>query len=135
MELPFCLFPVKTQRLIEIATAIGSGHFTFALKNGKIISIGQNNPRKTHPRNLLRPYLDRDGNNISNQVGVHSELRCILNMGLDDCRGHSFFNVRIDNNGRIGNSRPCAGCQHLLRSVGFKRVFFSNSAGQFEVFG
>jgi len=125
---------VKTARLIEIASAIGSGHFTFALKNGKLISVGQNNPRKTHPRNLLRPYLDRDGNNISNQVGVHSELRCILNMGLDDCGGYSFFNVRIDNNGKIGNSRPCAGCQHLLRSVGFKRVFFTNNAGQFQIF-
>ena len=125
---------MKTQRLIEIASAIGSGHFTFAVSKGKILSIGQNNPRKTHPRNLLRPYLDREGGNISNQVGVHSELSCILKMGHDCCGGISFFNVRVDKNGLIRNSRPCHGCQHLLRSVRFRRVFFTNNAGQFEEF-
>lgn len=39
----------------------------------------------------------------------------------------NFFNIRIDNNGNIASSKPCANCMNMLRTMGFKRIYYTNS--------
>jgi hypothetical protein len=46
--------------------------------------------------------------------------------------GHKSFMVvvRILANGNLANARPCKKCLQTLRSVGVKRVVYSNSNGK-----
>lgn len=106
-------------------------HTTFILKKNKIQKIGINND-KTHPANLKYRYEGKDGTDIRRFVGVHSELSAILKYGKEDCSDCVFINVRIDRNGDTAISKPCMGCQDLLKQVGFKRLFFSTENGNFE---
>lgn len=57
----------------------------------------------------------------------HSEISAILKLGKEDCSDIEFFNIRIDNNGNIASSKPCANCMNMLRTMGFKRIYYTNS--------
>jgi deoxycytidylate deaminase len=57
----------------------------------------------------------------------HSEISAILKLGKEDCSDIEFFNIRIDNNGNIVSSKPCANCMNMLRTMGFKRIYYTNS--------
>lgn len=100
-----------------------SFHVTFALKKGKIIAIACNK-QKTHPITIKYNYVG--------QVNVHSELSAIIKLGRENCSELTFVNVRIKKDGTIGNSKPCPGCSDLLRQVGFKNLFFTDSNGKFQ---
>lgn len=104
-----------------------SHHVTFIIRKGKILKIGVNRERKTHPRNMLHNYVDRDKRRISHFVGTHSELDAIMKYGKDDCTDCTFVNIRIDKNGMLNMAKPCIGCQSLLKQVGFKKVIYSTS--------
>ncbi len=107
-------------------------HFSFIVNKNKILSIGINNPRKTHPRNLKYKYTGRYNNNISEFVGIHSELSAILKYGFEDCTNHILINTRVNAAGDIANSKPCSGCQNLLSQLNFKKVYYTNDKGQFD---
>jgi deoxycytidylate deaminase len=107
-------------------------HFSFIVKKNKILSIGINNPKKTHPRNIRYKYTGRFNNDISTYVGVHSELSAVLKYGLEDCTGHILINTRVNAAGEIANSKPCNGCQNLIYQLNFKKVYYTNDAGSFE---
>ena len=106
-------------------------HTTFIVRKNKIQKIGINS-YKTHPANLRYKYFGKDDVDIRSMVGVHSELSAILKYGKEDCSDCVFVNVRIDKKGNPTMSRPCKGCQDLLKQVGFKKMFYSNASGQFE---
>lgn len=127
-------------RYIEITHALKNNshkikcrckHFSFIVNKNKILSIGINNPKKTHPRNLQYKYTGRYNNDISGYIGVHSELSAIIKYGFDDCTNHILINTRVNAAGEIANSRPCAGCQNLIKQLNFKRVFYTTNSGQF----
>lgn len=106
-------------------------HTTFIIKKNRIQKIGIN-VNKTHPANLKYDYYGKDGTDIRQFVGLHSELSAILKYGKEDCSDCVFVNVRIDRNGNATTSKPCRGCQDLLCQVGYKRVYFTNKDGKFE---
>jgi deoxycytidylate deaminase len=106
-------------------------HTTFIIKKNRIQKIGIN-MNKTHPANLKYDYYGKDGTDIRQYVGLHSELSAILKYGKEDCSDCVFINVRIDRNGNATTSKPCRGCQDLLRQVGYKRLFYTNKDGNFE---
>ena len=107
-------------------------HFSFIIKKNKILSIGTNNPRKTHPRNLKYKYTSRENNDISEFVGVHSELSAVLKFGFEDCTNFILVNTRVNAAGKIANSKPCKGCQNLIFQLNFKKVYYTNDSGDFE---
>lgn len=106
-------------------------HTTFLVKKNRIVSIGWNQI-KSHPRNLQYDYKGRDGNHLGHSVKTHSELRCILNYGEDDCSDCHVINVRINMNGEFSTAAPCRGCAHLLKQIGFKSLWSTNKNGEFE---
>jgi len=106
-------------------------HTTFIVRKNRIQKIGINSD-KTHPANLKYSYKGKDGTDIRRFIGLHSELSAILKYGKEDCSDCTFINVRIDRNGETAISKPCIGCQDLLRQVGFKKVFYSIKKEQFE---
>ena len=125
------------ERYVEITKALMAEHFTartfhttFILRKNRLQKIGINNG-KTHPENLKYKYFSKDGTDIRSFVGVHSELSAILKYGEEDCSDCVFVNIRIDKNGNLTISKPCAGCQDLLNQVGYKKVYYSNEKGEF----
>lgn len=105
-------------------------HTTFIVKKNRIQKIGVN-ASKTHPTNLRYKYTGSAGEDIRKMVGIHSELSAVLKYGKEDCSDCVFVNVRIDRKGRIAMSKPCRGCQDLLNQVGFKKLYYTSSDGEF----
>lgn len=121
------------QRIVEIARAIETPshthkHFTFAFRKNKLLAIGINNHRKTHPKILKHKYKTKSGRN----AGIHSELSAILKLQTEDCSDITFVNLRIRKDNLIGMAKPCGGCLSLLEQTGFKRLFFSDNRGIFQ---
>ena len=117
------------KRLTEIAftlldkTSLGRcQHFSFILNKSKILSIGINDYKKTHPKTKEFNYHPN--------AKVHSEMAASLRLGLD-CAGLTIVNIRIDKQNKITNSCPCSGCQDLIKSLKFRCVYYSNEYGQF----
>ena len=82
-------------------------HFSFIFQKNRLISIGINNPYKTHPRNLEIGFYSRSGEDISTTVGVHSELSAILKLGEQDCSKFTLVNTRINRNNQIDLPNHC----------------------------
>jgi len=106
-------------------------HYSFITKKNKLLSIGINNPKKTHPKNLKFKYVGRYNNNISEYIGVHSELSAVLKYGVDDLTNHVLINTRVNVAGKIANSKPCLGCQQLIKQLNFKKVYYTTDSGDF----
>jgi len=106
-------------------------HTSFIIKKNRLQKIGVN-INKTHPANLKYKYFAKDGVDIRSMVGVHSELSAILKYGKEDCSDCVFINIRIDKNGKLALSKPCKGCQDLLKKVGYKKLYYSTNMGTFE---
>lgn len=127
------------KKIVEISYALAGKcrhnkrckHFSFIFRNKRLISIGINSP-KTHPLNLKYDYVNKEKHNISDIVGTHSEMRAVIKLGLDDYRGHTLVNTRINRNQEIDYSFPCNGCMQMTRELGFERVIYTNKFGEFE---
>ena len=119
-----------TRALMNEGFSTRTFHTTFIIKKNKIQKIGVNTS-KTHPTNLRYKYTGSAGEDIRAMVGVHSELSAVLKYGKEDCSDCTFVNVRIDRKGRVTMSKPCRGCQDMLDQVGFKRLYYSNTDGEF----
>lgn len=109
-------------------------HFSFVLDGNRIVAVGTNT-RKTHPANLLYGYVNRSMESISSLVGTHSELRAALLAGPENCRGLTLVNVRVDRNGRLAQSRPCRGCEEMIREAGFSEVWHTDDEGGWNRLG
>lgn len=123
------------KRLTDLARALVNKkhrHVSFVTRRNKIVSVGINNINKTHTKNLKYNYIGRENKDIRQEVGIHSELSAALKMGEEDLRKHNLINVRINKNGKIDMSKPCRGCQDLIRQLNFNKVFYTNKHGQFE---
>ena len=102
-------------------------HFSFIFNKNRLISIGFNNPNKTHPKNLKIGFFNRRGEDISHTIGVHSELSAILKLGEEDCSKYTLVNTRINRNLKLDFSKLCNGCCSLLSQLNFKKIFYSTS--------
>lgn len=106
-------------------------HFSFILHGSRIIKIGFNRS-KTHPRNLLYSYKNRNGQAMADQIGIHSEMDAVIKLGYSDCAGLSIINTRINRRNELDMSMPCGGCQDMLQSLNFKNIFYMDSHKQFK---
>lgn len=126
------------KKVVEISFAMlgrhceeKSRHFSFLIYKNKIVSIGTNNTRKTHPYNLKNKYQSRENTDISNLVGTHSELSAVIRYGWENLDNHILINTRINLLGRLANSKPCSGCQNLVSQLRIKEVFYTKDDGTF----
>ena len=109
-------------------------HVTFALRRKRTMAYGINKRATTHPRNCQIPYIGmHTGHLLCKEIGVHSEMACILRLGRESCRDITFVNVRIGLSGQVLMAKPCFGCGHLLRQIGFRNVFYSTAEGEFAL--
>ena len=106
-------------------------HFTFVYRGHRLLSVGLNSP-KTHPRSLMYRYRGRSGEDISGFVGTHSEISAVMRLDRPSCRGLVLINTRINRRGFLDLSRPCSGCLDMIRSTGFREVYYTTRDGIFD---
>jgi tRNA(Arg) A34 adenosine deaminase TadA len=122
----------KYKKLIEITKALRPKkkttnryfHAAFILHNKKILSIGWNNTTKSHPSIKKYPYHEF--------AGTHAEMAAIIKMKRQDCDGMTMIVIRVNKNGDLRNSKPCAGCRALIAEKHFDEVWFSTENNSFE---
>lgn len=84
--------------------------------------------------NLKYNFVNRRNLPIHDLVGIHSELDALIKLGTDDVSGLTLVNTRVNRNNQIDLSMPCTGCQSFLKTLNFKKVFYSTKDGKFERF-
>jgi len=126
-------------RIVEISHAIAGKHefkhrcrhFSFIMDGNRILSIGFNKS-KTHPYNLKFNYVNKQKNKISEIIGTHSEMNAVLKYGKQNCKNLVLINTRINRNNELDYSKPCNGCLHMISSLGFKKIYYSNREKTFS---
>jgi len=88
------------------------------VKGGRVLSTGYNEIR----------WLER-----LRKTNIHAEEAAILKLlkarRLSSLIGSDIYVTRFTRGGAIGCAKPCANCEALIRSVGIRRVFYSDSTG------
>lgn len=99
-------------------------HFSFIVRKNNVVSIGWNQPYKTHPLAVKWGY----------KFGcIHSELHSILKFDNPPAKlyRYSLVNVRLDKHGNVRMSKPCKHCQALLLAFNLGDVWYTNNSGEF----
>lgn len=116
-------------RTVDIAKALcplnlehRCSHIAFLIKSGKIVHIGTNSCR-THPKTLKFAYQDHQ------LVGLHAELAVCIKSDKEDLRDFSMVVLRVNRNGKLANSRPCSGCQEVIKQFNVGEVWHSDTNG------
>lgn len=114
-------------------------HFAFVFRKSKLLSIGQNNPEKTHPMaqimsdrfksGLEYPYLHAETDAISkiwNKYKIGGDMRLVV--------------LRLNRLGVLRNSKPCRPCSKIIDCLDFGEVywsmdrkFVSNKGNEYEI--
>lgn len=117
------------QRTIEIAKALcplnlehRCSHIAFLIRKNKITHIGTNSCR-THPETLKYDYKNHQ------LVGIHAELSVCMKSGKENLRDYKMVVLRVDRNGNLANSKPCCGCQSVIKQFNIGEVWHSDSNG------
>lgn len=96
-------------------------HGAVIVKGGNILSTGYNQLR---PSNVLKTKT------------IHAEAHAILKMLVSgrssDLIGSTIYCARWTRGGSIGNSKPCASCYELCRSVGITSCVYTIPDGTFS---
>lgn len=116
-------------RTIDIAKALcplnlehRCSHIAFLVRSGKIVHIGTNSC-KSHPKTLKYDYENHQ------LVGIHAELSVCMKSGKENLSGFKMIVLRIDRNGRLANSKPCCGCQSVIKQFNIGEVWYSDKNG------
>jgi len=117
-------------RTVDIAMALcplnlehRCSHIAFLIRCGKIIHIGTNSC-KSHPETLKYDYKDHQ------KVGIHAELSLCMKSGKENLKDYSMVVLRVDRKGNLANSRPCCGCQSVIKQFNIGDVWYSDSKGE-----
>ena len=116
---------IKKTAIISQVNELRYKHVAFILKNKRVVCIGYNK-KKSHPEINRHPYK-------MHTSSIHAELDAVIKYGKIDCSDNIIVVIRLRRDGTLGNSKPCIGCQHVLKQVGFKAVYYSTREGIFEI--
>jgi len=118
------------KRTVDIAKAMcplnlehRCSHIAFLIKCGKIVHIGTNSC-KSHPETLKYDYKNHQ------LVGLHAELSVCMKIGKEDLRDFKMVVIRFNRNNKMANSKPCCGCQSVIKQFNVGEVWYSTDIGQ-----
>lgn len=124
------------KRLVEVAKALKlteqTGrcfHSAFLIKQGKVIGIGINRYGKTN--RISATYTPTKITNIKNFVpSIHAEVDLLGKIKrIKDYSKHNVVVIRIDNQDKLSNSKPCICCHSVLEQYNIKNIYYSTQNG------
>ena len=98
---------------------------------GKVMSVGWNSTKTSPLQRQLNCYRGYNVDASEAHNTLHAEVACLTkarDLDIDWGRA-SIFVYRIKKDGSPGMSRPCKGCQALIKSMGIKNVYYSTENG------
>ncbi len=100
-------------------------HFSFLVIRNRIISVGMNSMKTTHPLTKGLGYKSDF---------LHSELDAFLAIRWQDINYNKcvLVNTRINRFLQFGMSKPCDGCMNLLNNIGIKNIIYTDRAGTWQ---
>lgn len=107
-------------------------HMTFVLDKSKLVVFGINDYNRHHPARRYGEYKPYKCDKVDYVPGLHSEIAAIIKLGEHDCSKYTFVNVRVGNNGKLNNSKPCPNCQRVFEQLGYRKIYYTNRDGKFE---
>ena len=96
---------------------------------GKVMSVGWNSNKTSPLQKSLNRLRDIPVDCGEAHHTLHAEVACLTkakDLDIDWGRA-SLFICRIKKDGSRGLSRPCQGCQALIRSLGIKNVYYTTN--------
>lgn len=126
----------RKQRCIAIAQSLQhlrtgrSLHFSFILKNNQLLCYATNDYRRQNLPHRFGNYEPTRENSKNYIAGLHSEARALTlyinKFGHSDVSGLTLFNVRVNVDGNILNSKPCKNCQrNIIEPLNWKKVIWT----------
>lgn len=103
-------------------------HVAFIVNKSAIRAIGWNDSRKTHPMVLNFPYKTHSR--------IHAEMSAFLKLKGQgqSAKGMTIVVLRLDSSNGLRNSKPCVGCEALIREAGFSKVWYSGNDQKFHMY-
>lgn len=89
-------------------------------KRGHIISTGNNDMTKTHPKHKTWGNF------------VHAELDALLGLNPQDTKNGTVYVYRETRNGELANARPCPICEKAIRLYKIRKICYTVSGGYKE---
>ena len=108
-------------KLCPVSTEMRCSHIAFLIKNNDIFKIGWNKKR-THPLTKIHPY--HGGN-----VYLHAEVDAILRSRKDELYDYKMLVLRVNRENQLCNSKPCPGCQSLIKQFSLSEIWYSDIEG------
>lgn len=93
-------------------------------KKGRIISLGENNGLKTHPKMM---YYSSKTIYKKKKIYLHAEISALIRSPYK--KAHTIVVIRLNRNGHLAMARPCPVCQLAIADSGVKNVYYSNNEG------
>lgn len=93
------------------------------VKKNKVVSIGRNKPQKTHPMMCKFNKFKR----------LHAEIDACIGIDRNFVTDSVMYTYRELKDGTLANSKPCETCQFLLKELGVKKVYYTNTQGYSEI--
>jgi deoxycytidylate deaminase len=88
-------------------------------KKGKVLSVGHNNYKKTHP--LQAYFACKVG--LNEKIFLHAEIDALIKSTSSDI--HKILVERFDSKGNPANAEPCAVCKSAIAAYGVKYVEYT----------
>ena len=115
------VFSVLETRVEDAELVKSSRHAAAIVHRGRILTTGVNQ-EKTHPIMLK---LQDNPKKVYLHAEVDAIIRAINLFGNDILQDCSIYIMRKTKTGRIASSKPCAGCQKFIDSVGIQHVYYT----------
>lgn len=91
-------------------------HCAMVVRNGKVLSAKTNRYRNATIARTVEEVKT---------LSYHAEYRAIRAAGIENCRGATIVVARVNATGPA-LSKPCKHCAELIRTVGIKRIIYTN---------
>jgi hypothetical protein len=108
-------------RTHKVVHKVRCNHVAGIWLDNRLVAIGRNR-KKSHP--LQARFADRP-----QRIYLHAEIDAIVDFltkfHISNCASAEMIVIRLDAEGNLADSKPCAGCQKALITFGFKDIEWS----------
>lgn len=89
-------------------------------KRGRILSIGTNSYKKSHPRQAY--YAVKCGN--KDAIFLHAEIDALVKVKYTDTP-YAIYIARVNNQGQSRLAKPCNICLNAIKDAGIEKVYYT----------